>query len=131
MEECLECAECAENKRTLAAGYASCRAAISELGGELRGRIVTALLQGPEYGLRLSELIARTYASRPVVLRHLAALRKAKFLSSHKRGREVYYYLDANVALWKQLAEFFGDVYETVRLAAEEGYPLPFGTKEE
>ena len=51
MEECLECAECAENKRTLAAGYASCRAAISELGGELRGRIVTALLQGPEYGL--------------------------------------------------------------------------------
>ena len=81
MEECRECAECAENKRTLAAGYAACRAAISELGGELRGRIVTALLQGPEYGLRLSELIARTYAPRRVAAFGGAAKGKVPLLA--------------------------------------------------
>lgn len=118
-----ECEECIESKRALAAGFAACGEAIAALGNEARSRIVLALLEGPECGMRLCELVGSTHMSRPSVLRHLAVLRRAALVSSRKQGTAVYYYMDANVPLWEELADFFAAVCETVKLAADRGYP--------
>lgn len=120
-----DCEECVNNKRALAAGFSAYREALSALGNEARARIVLALLEGPEEGMRLCELVETAHMSRPSVLRHLSALRRAALVSSRKQGTAVYYFMDANVALWEGLADFFTEVYEAVRLAAERSYPAP------
>ena len=120
-----ECEECINSKRAIAEGFSACREAISTLGNEARGRIVLALLEGPERGMRLCELVDVTHMSRPSVLRHLSVLRRAALVSSRKSGTAVFYYMDANVPLWEELADFFSAVCDTVKLAADQGYPAP------
>ena len=126
-----DCEECINSKRQIAAGFSACREVILALGNESRGRIVLALLEGPERGMRLCELVETTHMSRPSVLRHLAVLRRAAPVSSRKEHTSVYYFMDANVALWEELADFFSAVCDTVKLAAEQGYPAPTEEEEE
>ena len=126
-----DCEECVKSKREIAAGFSACRQAISALGNEARGRLVLALLDGPERGMRLCELVEKAHMSRPSVLRHLAVLRRAALVSSRKVHTSVYYFMDANVALWEELSDFFSAVCDTVKLAAEQGYPAPTEEEEE
>lgn len=122
--------ECTESKKKLAEGLAACGKAIEALGDETRIRIVLSLLEGEEGGMRVGEIAQKTHLSRPSVSRQLRVLSGAGLVSVYKAGTKSFYYMDANVALWEKLASLFADVYETVKIAADEGYPVPCPIKE-
>ncbi len=115
--------ECVEAKRRLAEKLAPCTKALAAIGAEARMRIVFALLQAPEKGLRVRAVAESAHMSRPSATHHLAILKEAGLVSVLKEGTKNYYYLDANAALWGRLAALFSEISDTVKRADEEGYP--------
>ncbi len=125
--------DCMAGKRRLAEGFSACRGAVAALGDETRAQIVLSLLEGAEGGMRACELAESVHLSRPAVSHQLRVLEEAGMVGMRCEGTKHYYYMRANVQLWGALSALFSDIYETVRLAEEEGYPSPCrtGGKEE
>ena len=125
--------DCIASKHRLAEGFSACRRAIAALGDETRAQIVLSQLEGAEGGLRACEIAESMHLSRTSVSHQLRVLAEAGLVGLRREGRLHYYYMSSNVPLWGALSALFSDIYETVRLAEEEGYPSPCraGGKEE
>ncbi len=115
--------ECAENRYALAQKFKECQHMILALGDETRQNIVMVLLESEQVGLRVGEITKRTHLSRPAVSHHLRILKDAKIISMSRVGTMNFYYMSSDYSEWGKLKELIDQVYETVKKAAECGYP--------
>lgn len=115
--------ECEKSRRVLADRLRDCRELILAMGDETRQKIVLALLECEQPGLRVGEITRRTFLSRPAVSHHLKILKNAGIVTVRREGTRNYYFMSADETAWRGLHELSGMILETVRRAAESGYP--------
>ncbi len=115
--------QCASNRQSLAKQFRSYQKVFIALGDETRQRIILALLENDEMGMRVPEITGKTYLSRPAVSHHLRILREAGLISMYRVGTMNFYYVDANRSCWRGLKELIDRVNDVVNMAAEAGYP--------
>lgn len=115
--------ECSKSRRELAAQFKECQKAILAIGDETRQRIIIALLENEQIGMRVGEITEQTNLSRPAVSHHLRILKDAKIIAMRKKGTMNFYYIDANETEWGKLENLMGKVYEIVKRASKEDYP--------
>lgn len=107
--------ECHKQRLELAKGFKECQKAFVALGDETRHQIIIALLESDTHGIRVGEITEKTYLSRPAVSHHLQILKNAGIINMYREGTKNYYYVNANETVWKQLAEFMGNIYSLVQ----------------
>lgn len=86
---------------------------MNAIGNATRQAILMALIQGPQNpGMRVGEIRAKTYLSRPTVSHHLKILKEAQIISVRKEGVINYYRLDSGSKLMslKSLVNEIGKV---------------------
>ncbi len=100
------------------------RSAFHAIADPTRRQILDALrADGPQ---RAGDLAARFPAiSRPGVSKHLCVLRRARLLRQERRGRELWYQLDAaplsQVEAWlEQYSAFWQEKLQDLKKAVEE-----------
>jgi DNA-binding transcriptional ArsR family regulator len=67
------------------------------LSDKTRQDIIMIFSAKKEIGV--TEIAANFALSRPTISHHLNLMRRAKFLNSHKKGKEVYYSLNKNFVI--------------------------------
>jgi len=117
------CLECVEMRTALAEEFKTLRPLFAALGDEARQRILLALLESEQVGLRVGEVAARTHLSRPAASRHLRLLRESGAVCVHREGTRSYYYANAGAPCWRALYELSGHICQTVEYAGDVGYP--------
>lgn len=122
--------ECERSRKVLAERLLACQKLILAMGDETRQRIVLALLECEEPGLRVGEITRRTFLSRPAVSHHLKILKDAGVVTMRRAGTRNYYFMSADETAWRSLHELSGMILDTVRRAAENGYPGAHEEKE-
>ncbi|GAA0104579.1 metalloregulator ArsR/SmtB family transcription factor [Paraclostridium sordellii] len=107
--------KCHKQRLKLAKEFKECQSAFVALGDETRHHIIIALLESDTHGIRVGEITKRTHLSRPAVSHHLQILKNAGIISMYREGTKNYYYVSASETVWKQLAEFVGNIYGLVQ----------------
>lgn len=107
--------KCHKQRLQLAKEFKECQSAFVALGDETRHLIIIALLESDAHGIRVGEITERTHLSRPAVSHHLKVLKNAGVISMYREGTKNYYYVNASETVWKQLADFMGNIYNIVQ----------------
>lgn len=116
MEINLETAEdCKENIQHIVKGFQECSKALAAVGNETRQLILLVLLESDLSGIRVGEIAARTYLTRPSVSHHLQVLREAGIVAVRHVGTKNYYYLDADETKWKEINDLANRIYVSVK----------------
>ena len=90
---------------------------LAAIGDEVRQRIL--LLFEPDERLTIKQITDAIGLSRSAVVHHLNVLQQAEILLSHKKGREVFFYIDPRPVVYamQQLHLYIGDYLQ---------YPINF-----
>lgn len=107
--------KCHKQRVQLAKEFKECQKAFVALGDETRQRIIIALLESDTHGIRVGEITKKTHLSRPAVSHHLQILKNAGIINMYREGTKNYYYVNASETVWRQLAEFMGNIYGLVQ----------------
>lgn len=112
--------ECQEMLKDITAKFKVCRKAISAMGDETRQLILLTLLEGDFNGIRVGEITAKTYLSRPAVSHHLKILKETEIVNIRREGTKNYYYLDSKKSQWKSLTELINLIFVGIQHIGED-----------
>lgn len=115
--------ECSRNRRELADRFKESQKAILAIGDATRQRIILALLENDQIGMRVGEITNQTNLSRPAVSHHLKILKEAKIIAMRRKGTMNFYYINADETEWGKLADLMDSVNEIVKAATRADYP--------
>lgn len=103
--------ENAKEIAALAQEFKAAQKVLLALGDENRQHLIVEMMQmGDCFGVRVSDITARTHLSRPAVSHHLQIMRDAGIVQMRREGTRNYYYFDAEPDALNQLAALLAHV---------------------
>ena len=85
---------------SLAAEIQGTQKILLALGDEMRQHLILVMM---ESGMRVNDIAAKTFLSRPAVSHHLQILKDAGIIRVRREGTNNYYYSDADAEAMNQL----------------------------
>lgn len=107
--------KCQKRLKRITKEFEQCNKMFVAIGDETRQQIILALLESDFNGIRVGEITKKTHLSRPAVSHHLQVLKESGIINMRREGTKNYYYMDANEAQWKQIAQLVNHIYEVVK----------------
>jgi len=111
--------DCTEKMLQLAGEFKECQKAFTAIGDETRQRILVALLEGGNDGMRVGEITKKTHLSRPAVSHHLHVLKDAHMINMHREGTMNYYYVNHKDTQWGRILHLVEHINEAIMEVSE------------
>lgn len=95
-----------------------CSVSFVALGDPMRQKLLLELAIAGEDGRNVTELTSNHLLSRPAISHHLKILKNAGMIISHKKGTQVYYFvqLKYNLNKIKEIIKIIDSVLENINI---------------
>lgn len=103
-------------KHEIANKFSNAQDIFELLGDETRIKIICMLLDAPNEEMKVEDITAGVYLSRPAVSHHLKALKEKGILSIREESRYNYYSINKNTDIWRRLTKFFIEVDDLLKM---------------